>query len=168
METPMDQPPSRGPATPAAGVRAAGWSVRPTHITVSAVMLIAFGAFVSLVGLALVVIGLLGRDPANPPAGADPPTAQVSWVAAVAVGSGLLAYGIAQVVTGVGALGGRNWARPAGVGVAGIGALITVGGLFAPVGGPSAGATTILLPFLGAYLYTAWAVAAHPQWFSDR
>jgi hypothetical protein len=152
--------------TPDADVDAdAPWgSERPGHVTVGAAVLIAFGAFIILVGLALTVLGGLLLDVDDLPSWVEPPSGDFPAVS-IALAGGALALGIAQVVTGVQVLRGRSWAQVAGIVVAVVGALVSGLGLLQGFGAGATGVTTIFLPVVVAYLYTAWGLATAAPWF---
>lgn len=154
------------------GPRATGADVasnpgRSVHVSIGAGILIAAGAFVALVGLVLLVIGILYQDRSSLPSWADLAPAGLSPVAAI-VGVGALAYGIGQALSGIGTLRGASWARLAGIVLAAIGATLAAAGVLGLGNPESARATMVFLPIAAGYLYTIWALASHPTWFGDR
>jgi hypothetical protein len=140
-------------------------SLRPAQVTVGAAVLIAFGAFTSLVGLALAVLGGLFLDIDNLPAWVEAPSADFRALS-IAVAGAAMALGIVQVVAGVQVLRGRGWAQVIGIVVAVVGALLAGVGLLQGFGASATGVTTIFLPVVVAYVYTAWGLATAPQWFA--
>ncbi|HEX9634741.1 MAG TPA: hypothetical protein VGB34_04570 [Candidatus Limnocylindria bacterium] len=137
---------------------------RPAQVTVGAAVLIAFGAFISLVGLALAVLGGLFLDLDNLPTWVDPPTAEFRALSILVAGAAL-AFGIVQVVAGVQIMRGRSWAQVIGIVLALVGALVAGLGLLQGFGASATGVTTIFLPIVVAYLYAAWGFATAPGWF---
>lgn len=139
-------------------------SQRPAQVAVGAAVLIAFGAFISLVGAALAVLGGLFLDLNAMPSWVEAPTAEFRAIS-VAVAGVATAFGIAQVVTGIQVLRGRRWAQAIGIVVAVVGALVAGLGLLQGFGASATGVTTIFLPIVLAYLYAAWGLATAPGWF---
>jgi hypothetical protein len=138
---------------------------RPVHVTVAAGILITLGGLVLAIGLAFIVLAALAVDSASLPDWVDRPPDSFYPVAA-ALGAGFSIDGLAQVVVGIGVLRGRRWAAVAGVILAMIGALLATLGLLRGFGDSAVGVTTVFLPVAAAYVYAAWAIAAHPGWFS--
>jgi hypothetical protein len=139
-------------------------SERPGHVTVGAAILIAFGGFITLLGLALAVLGGLFLDIENLPSWVEPPSSDYRGLS-VLLATGTVGFGIVQVVAGVQVLRGRSWAQVAGIVVAVVGALLAGLGLLQGFGAGARGVTTIFLPVALAYLYTAWGLASAPWWF---
>jgi hypothetical protein len=133
---------------------------------VGAGVLIGLGSFIIAVGLALTAMALLALNTTGLPSWVQPPPESFAAVAA-ALGGGAVAYGIAQLVTGVQALRGKRWAPVAGIILAVIGAFLASLGMLRGFGESAVGVTTVFLPVAAAYVYAAWALAAHPGWF-DR
>lgn len=137
---------------------------RPVHVTVAAGILISLGGFVLAIGLAFIVLAGLALNSAGLPDWVDRPP-DAFYAVAAGLGAGLGIDGLAQVVVGVQVLRGRRWAA-AGVIVAVIGAFLATLGLLRGFGDSAVGVTTVFLPVAAAYVYAAWAIAAHPGWFS--
>jgi len=146
------------------GGDAVSGSQRPAAVTVGAGVLIAFGAFITALGLALAVMGGLFLDLENLPSWVEPPSGDFRALSLVLAAGGL-AYGLVQVVIGVQALRGRSWAQVAGIVVAVTGGLVAGLGLLQGFGASATGVTTIFLPIVVAYLYAAWGFATAPRWF---
>jgi len=144
--------------------QAVAGSGRPAGVTVAGCVLIAFGAFIALLGLALSVLGGIFLDLNNLPSWVDPPSPEFRAVSLI-LGVGGLAIGVLQVVTGVQVLRGRSWAQVAGIVLAVIGALVAGLGLLQGFGASAAGVTTIFLPIVVLYLYAASGLATAPEWF---
>ena len=138
---------------------------RPAQVTAGATVLIAFGAFITLLGAAMTVLGGLFLDLNNLPSWVDPPSGAFR-AGSLAFGAVAFAFGLAQVVTGIHVLQGRRWAQIVGIVVAVIGALVAGLGLLQGFGSTATGVTTIFLPVVVAYLYTAWGLATAPGWFA--
>ena len=139
-------------------------SQRPAQVTIGGAVLIAFGAFISLVGLALAVLGGLFLDLNTLPSWVDAPSAEFRALS-IGLSGAALALGIVQVVTGVQVLRGRPSAQVIGIVVAVVGALLAGFGLLQGFGATAIGVTTIFLPVVVAYLYAAWGLATAPRWF---
>lgn len=142
-------------------------SGRPVAVTVAACVLIAFGAFIGLIALAIAALGGILLDLNNLPTWVDPPSAEFRAVALM-LGVGGLTFGISQVLTGVQVLRGRSWAQVAGIVLAVIGTLLAGLGLLQGFGGGATGVTTIFLPVMILYLYAATGLATAPEWFGRR
>jgi hypothetical protein len=155
----MDHQTSDGDAVADAG------SGRPAHVTAGATVLIAFGAFITLLGLAMTVLGGLFLDLNNLPSWVEPPSGDYR-AGSLAFGAGAGAFGLAHVVTGVQVLRGRSWAQVGGIVVAVIGAMLAGLALQQGFGASATGVTTVFLPVVVAYLYTAWGLATAPGWFA--
>ena len=140
-------------------------SGRPSQVTAGATVLIAFGAFIALLGLAMTVLGGLFLDLNNLPSWVEPPSGDFR-AGSLTFGAGAGAFGLAQVVTGIQVLRGRSWAQVGGIVVAVIGALLAGLALLQGFGPSPTGVTTIFLPVVVAYLYTAWGLATAPRWFA--
>jgi hypothetical protein len=139
-------------------------SQRPAPVTVGASVLISFGAFIILLGLALAVMGGLFLDLNNLPSWVEPPSSDFRALS-LAFAAGALTFGVMQLVTGVQVLRGRSWAQISGIVAALVGALVAGLGLLQGFGANATGVTTIFLPVVVAYLYTAWGLATAPRWF---
>lgn len=137
---------------------------RPIHVSAGAWVLIGLGSFVLAVGLALSAMAGLALNTSGIPAWVDAPPESFFGVAA-SLGGGAMAYGLAQLITAAQVLRGRPWAAVAGIILALIGAFLAVLGLLRGFGADATGVTTIFLPVALAYVYSAWAFAAHPGWF---
>jgi hypothetical protein len=133
-------------------------SQRPARVTVGAAVLIAFGGFITLLGLALAVLGGLFLDVDSLPSWVEPPSGDFRALSIVLAG-GVISFGTVHVATGVQVLRGRSWAQVTGIVVAVVGALVAGLGLLQGFGPTAAGVTTIFLPVVVAYLYTAWGLA---------
>ena len=138
---------------------------RPTQVTVGAIVLIAFGAFITLLGMAVMVLGTLYLDASSLPAWVDRPAGDFG-AGSLAFGAGGAAFGLAQVVTGIQVLRGAPWGQVVGIVLAVIGALLAGLGLLQGFGATAIGVTTIFLPVVVAYLYAAWGLATTPGWFA--
>jgi hypothetical protein len=138
---------------------------RPTQVTVGAIVLIALGAFMTLLGMAVMVLGMLFLDVSNLPAWVDRPSGDFG-AGSLAFGAGGAAFGLAQVVTGIHVLRGTTWAEAVGIVLAVVGALVAGLGLLQGFGATAIGVTTIFLPIVVAYLYAAWGLATTPRWFA--
>jgi len=82
------------------GGDAVSGSQRPAAVTVGAGVLIASGAFITALGLALAVMGGLFLDLENLPSWVEPPSGDFRALSLVLAAGGL-AYGLVQVVSGV-------------------------------------------------------------------
>jgi hypothetical protein len=145
----MEQPPARE---------------RPIHVSAGAGVLIGLGSFVLAVGLALAAMAALALNTSSIPPWVDLPPESFFGVAAP-LGGAVMAYGLAQLITAAQVLRGRPWAAVAGIILSMIGAFLAVLGLLRGFGAEATGVTTIFLPVALAYVYSAWAFAAHPGWF---
>jgi hypothetical protein len=140
-------------------------SGRPAGVTVAACILIAFGAFVTLVALAVAVLGGgIFLDLNSLPSWVDQPSAEFRAVSLI-FGAGGLTFGALQVLAGIEVMRGRSWAQVAGIVLAAIGALVAGLGLLQGFGGGATGVTTIFLPVVALYLYAASGLAMAPGWF---
>lgn len=138
---------------------------RPTQVTVGATVLIALGTFITLLGVAVMVLGMLFLDANTLPAWVDRPSGDFG-AGPLAVGAGGAAFGLAQVVTGIQVLRRTTWSQVVGIVLAVIGALVAGLGLLQGFGATAIGVTTIFLPVVVAYLYAAWGLATTPRWFA--
>ncbi len=138
---------------------------RPVHVAVAAGILISLGGLVLAIGLAFIVLAGLALDSAALPSWVERPPDSF-YAVATGLGAGLGIDGLAQVVVGIQILRARRWAAVAGVILAVIGAFLATLGLLRGFGDSAVGVTTVFLPVVAAYVYAAWAIAAHPGWFS--
>jgi hypothetical protein len=77
----------------------------------------------------------------------------------------IVCWGVLQIVAGVKAMGGRNWARITGIVVAIIGALFALSGLANPDAG---GGIVISIAIAAAYAFVVFALATSGRWFASR
>jgi hypothetical protein len=140
---------------------------RPARVTIASGFLLSAGAFVALIGLAMVVIGILYQDRSSLPTWADLAPAGLSPVAWL-VGLGALAFGIGQAVTGLGVLSRAGWTRATGILLAALGAGLASVAVVRSGSAEAGAPATVFLPVVAGYLYVIWALAAHRGWFADR
>ena len=74
------------------------------------------------------------------------------------------AFGIVQLVSGIQVLGGRSWARWAGIVVSAIAGLFALAGL----AGNEGGSVVLNLVLAGANAFAIWALASSGSWFAVR
>jgi hypothetical protein len=148
-------------------VQEVGETQRPALVTLGAAVLIAFGSFAAVVGLALVAIGIIYQNPAILPTWADLAPSGLGATGYL-VGVIGLTVGVGQTAAGIGALRGDAWARIVGVLLAMVGAAAAALGVTRGGAADAGGITTIFVPVAAAYLYAAWALAIHARWFARR
>jgi len=140
---------------------------RPRAITMTGWILIVLGVPVSLAGALVMLSGALFdtiRDTPELRAQlGDLPGSFGSLL--LVVGAVLLAYGVAQLVSGINILARREWARIAGLVVAILGAMVTLGSL-APGNVTTAGGTIFLLVLFAAYAEAVYALMTGSAWFN--
>ncbi|MGH2455143.1 MAG: hypothetical protein ACRDHD_02650 [Candidatus Limnocylindria bacterium] len=132
---------------------------RPAQVTAAGTILVVLGAGTAGIGLVLLVVAYIYGDATGLPDWVDlAPAGSPGGLASLAlVGLAGALFGGAQVVSAIAVLGGRPWARPLGMGVAGVGALLCVLGSIPRA--EATGTTAIFLPLVAAYLYAAVALA---------
>jgi hypothetical protein len=138
---------------------------RPGEVTVAGTILIIFGSLLAAVGAVLVVLSYVFTTDAPLPEwiAVDPLVADPG-TGLLLLGLALLAAGAAQVVAGVAAMTpGVSWARPAGIGLALLGAAATTWALLPLEPAPSV--QLIFVPVIAAYLFVVLAEALAPDWF---
>ena len=144
---------------------------RPGLVTGAGVVLIVMGVLSLVIGLfamlgAAMFAGAAGGlgEPADTPAGVGNMMGAFAGLIVVFVLL-ILGWGILQIVAGVKAMGGRNWARITGIVVAIIGMLFALSGLANP--NPGAG-IFISVAIAAAYAFVVFALATSGRWFGSR
>lgn len=139
---------------------------RPGAVTAAAVILIVLGLLVSLFGALAVFAGLVF------PSMADSPDirrqfGELSGALGgliLVVGIFVLAYGLAELLTGIFVLSGRAWARIGGLVVAVLGILFSLVGVL-PTEGGGGGVSIGFGLVLAAHAFVAWTLASRGAWF---
>ncbi len=174
-----DRPATTGEAPPAA----TSWSTpsttgpavvtaeRPGLVTGAGIVLIVMGVLTLIIGLfamlgAAIFAGAAGSlgETADAPAGFGNMMGAFAGLIVVFVVL-IVAWGVLQIVAGVKAMGGRNWARITGIVVAIIGALFALSGLANPDAG---GGIVISIAIAAAYAFVVFALATSGRWFASR
>jgi hypothetical protein len=141
---------------------------RPGAVTATAWILIVLGALVALVGAIVLISGAffdaIAVMPEMRARFGRLPDAFGGFLAVV--GALLLAYGIAQLVSGVNILARREWARIAGLVVAILGAMLTLGSL-TPGRGTTFGGTIVVLLLFAAYAQAVYTLLTSGRWFAE-
>lgn len=174
-----DRPATTGDAAPAATSwstpTATGTAVttaqRPGLVTGAGVVLIVMGVLTLIIGLfamlgAAMFAGAAGGigETAEAPAGVGNMMGAFAGLIVVFVVL-IVGWGILQIVAGVKAMSGRNWARITGIVVAIIGALFALSGL----ANPEAGASIVIsIAIAAAYAFVVFALATSGRWFGSR
>jgi hypothetical protein len=76
----------------------------------------------------------------------------------------VLAWGAAELASGINVLSGRGWARILGIILAAIGLLLSLPGL----GGGEGSSPILSIVLIAAYAFVIWALATAGSWFTAR
>lgn len=149
-------PPAAPPPMPA----------RPGAVTAAAVILIVLGLLVSLLGALAVLAGLVFPSVAESPdiRGQFGELSAALGGLILVVGAFILAYGLAELLTGIFLLAGRAWTRISGLVLAVLGILLSLVGVL-PTEGGGAGTSLGFGIVLAAYAFVAWVLASQGSWF---
>lgn len=157
-------PAASPPAPPPAAVHE-----RPGIVTAAGVTLIVLGSLTLLVSLILLIgVGLFAGAAGSIPE-SEIPAGMSGFFGAFAGAIFVImlivaGFGVLQLVSGIQALGGRSWARIAGIVVA------AIAGLFALLGlaGSEGGGVIFNLILVAANGFVVWALATAGPWFAVR
>lgn len=141
---------------------------RPGIVTAAGITLIVLGILTLVLGLFLLVgVGLFAGAAGSIPE-SQVPAAPAMFGAVAGMILVILvivaAFGIVQLVSGIRVLGGRSWARWAGIVVSAIAGLFALAGL----AGNEGGSVVLNLVLAGANAFAIWALASSGSWFAVR
>ena len=168
---PQSPPPAQYVTTPqsAAPTSYAGAPPRPGMVTAAGVVMIIFGALLSLLGVFALIGGAFISGSGS---SLDSQFPGMGGVTAGAVGGVIivfalifLALGILDILAGANVFGGRGWARITGIVLAAIFAVISLLG----IGGSSQnGGIIVTLLIIAGNVFIIWALATTGSWFGAR
>jgi hypothetical protein len=159
----MTYPSTSPPPAPPAVVE------RPGIVTAAGITLIVLGILTLLLALILLIgvglfAGAAGSIPESEvPAGFGGMFGAFAGIIFVIMAI-VAAFGIVQLVSGIQVLGGRSWARWAGIVVSAIAGLFALAGL----AGNEGGSVVLNLVLAGANAFAIWALATSGSWFTAR
>lgn len=143
---------------------------RPGSVTAAGITLIVLGVLTLLVSLLILIgVGLFAGAAGSIPESADMPAGLGGMMGAFAgavfvIMLIVVAFGVLQLVSGIQVLGGRNWARVAGIVVAAIAGLLALAG----IGDSEGGGVVFSLVLVAANGFVIWALATSGPWFATR
>jgi hypothetical protein len=141
---------------------------RPGSVTLSAVLLMAFGLILALFGFAFTVFGAMFGTLRLEPELVEElgPVPESAGGVILALGLVVLVWGSLEVVAAAFVLGRRAWARYAAIVVAILGTLAGLALSLPRQNGLDPALTTATLAFAGGHAFAIWALTRNGAWFS--
>jgi hypothetical protein len=157
----LDTAPGNGSSESSDGRASRSLLARSLSLAVACWILIVVGIIAATIGMVLLLMALANADRSSLPNYLDAVPGGFA-VPALLIGLGLLAFGGAEVLTGIQAMRGRGWALGVGIGLALVEAFVLGYVMLSGTGT----APVIFAPIIVGLVFAAAAMANEMGWFA--